>query len=54
MSDIKLNFLSVILVLFFICSSIVLAQAANSDTEQKGLDIAVEADKRDTGFKDTV
>jgi hypothetical protein len=43
-----------ILGISFIFIDNISAQAANSDTEQKGLDIAVEADKRDTGFKDSV
>jgi hypothetical protein len=41
----------IILLLFTGSKSV---QAANSDTEQKGLDIAIEADNRDTGFNDSV
>jgi outer membrane lipoprotein-sorting protein len=41
----------IILLLFTGSNSV---QAANSDTEQKGLDIAIEADNRDTGFNDSV
>jgi outer membrane lipoprotein-sorting protein len=42
------------LTLVVIFAGPIYAQAANSDMEQKGLEIAVEADKRDTGFKDSV
>jgi len=45
---------SVSLLFIFIVAASFPVHSANSDTEQKALDIAIEADNRDTGFNDTV
>jgi outer membrane lipoprotein-sorting protein len=45
---------SVFLLFIFVVAASSPVVSANSDMEQKGLEIAVEADKRDTGFKDSV
>jgi hypothetical protein len=50
----KFKLVFIISMLCFMIAGLASAQAENSDMEQKGLDIAIEADKRDTGFKDSV
>jgi len=54
MKTTRFGFITVFALSVIIVAGLSSAHAANSDTEQKGMEIAVEADKRDTGFKDTV
>jgi outer membrane lipoprotein-sorting protein len=49
-----MNLTLLLFLIVIVLSAVALSQAANSDSEQKGLEIAVEADKRDMGFGDTV
>ena len=50
----KFKLVFIISMLCFMIAGLASAQAGNSDMEQKGLEIAIEADKRDTGFKDSI
>jgi outer membrane lipoprotein-sorting protein len=51
----KLNeAMRIFLLIVFVIAASTPVMAANSDTEQKGLDIAIEADNRDKGFNDSV